>query len=146
MVWLAEIGFIILAIVAIVQLARAGRGATRLHEIAEERISAYVTTLRRTGDNPALSDMTDSELHDVLGAAMRRLAAGRSRKFLLLVLGAVATLLAGIVLGIEDGWRAFAATMAIGGIALYGLERVLDRATRAPLEEQGLDIERLRLD
>ena len=146
MVWLAEIGFIVLAVVAIVQLVRAGRGATRLHEVAEERIAAYVTTLRRKGDNPELADMTDSELHDVLGAAMRRLAAGRNRKFLLLVLGAVATVMAGIALGIEDGWRAFAATMAIGGIVLYGLERVLDRATRAPIEAQGLDAERLRID
>lgn len=146
MVWLAEIGFIILAIVAIVQLARAGRNATKLHEIAEERIAAYVTTLRRTGGNPELAAMTDTELHDVLGAAMRRLASARSRKFVLLVLGAVATLIAGIVLGIEDGWRAFAATAAVGGLALYGLERVIDRAARAPIEDQGLDIERLRLD
>ena len=146
MVWLAEIGFIILAIVAIVQFARAGRNATKLHEIAEERIAAYVTTLRRTGENPALSEMTDTELHDILGAAMRRLAAGRSRKFVLLVLGAVGVMITSIVLGIEDGWRAFSATMAVGGLALYGLERVLERATRAPLEDQGLDIERLRLD
>ena len=89
MVWLAEIGFIALAIVAIVLLVRAGRSSTRLHEIAEERIAAYVTTLRRKSDNPEFADMTDSELHDVLGAAMRRLAAGRNRKFVLLVLGAV---------------------------------------------------------
>ena len=146
MVWLAEIGFIILAIVAIVQFARAGRNATKLHEIAEERIAAYVATLRRTGDNPDLAAMTDAELHDILGAAMRRLAAGRSRKFLLLVLGAVAVMITSIVFGVEDGWRGFAATVAVGGLALYGLERVLDRATRAPLEDQGLDIERLRLD
>jgi hypothetical protein len=146
MVWLAEIGFIVLAIVALVMLANAGRGVTRLHAIAEERIAAYMATLRRTRENPDLSAMTDTELHDVLGAAMRRLAAARSRKMLLLVLGTVATLLAGIVFGVEEGWRAFAATIAVGGIALFGLERVIDRTTRAPIEAQGLDIERLRLD
>ncbi len=146
MAWLAEIGFIVLAIVAIVMFATAGGRATRLSSIAEERISAYMATLRRTHENPRLSDMTDAELHDILGAAMRRLAAGRSRKMLLLVLGAVATLLAGIVFGVEEGWRAFAATLAVGGIALFGLERALERMTRAPIEAQGLDIERLRLD
>ena len=135
-----------LAIVAIVTLARAGKGSAHLREVGEERIAAYMATLRRTGDNSALAGMTDMELHDVLGAAMRRLANGQSRKVLLLVLGAVATLLASIVFGVEEGWRMFVATLAVGGIALFGLERVMDRMTRAPIEAQGLDIERLRLD
>ncbi len=146
MAFFAEIGFIVLAIIAIVSLARSGQNATRLHDIGEERIAAYMTTLRRTGTNPTLAEMTDTELSDILRAAMRRLAAGQSRKLTLLVLGAIATLLAGVVFGVEEGWRAFAATLVIGGIALYGLERVLDRTTRAPIEAQGLDIERLRLD
>lgn len=146
MVFLAEIGFIILAIVAIAMLANASKSATKLHQIAEERIAAYMTTLRRTGGNTALAEMTDVELHDILAAAMRRLAAGRNRKALLLVLGTVAALLAGIVFGVEEGWRAFAATLAVGGIALFGLERVIERSTRAPMEAQGLDIDRLRLD
>ena len=146
MAWLAEIGFIILAIVAIVSLARSGKQAERLKDLADERIAAYMVTLRRTGDNPELAGMTDTELQDILGAATRRLAAGRSRKLLLIILGGVATLLAGIVFGVEEGWRAFAATLAVGGIAVFGLERVIDRMTRGPIEAQGLDIERLRLD
>lgn len=146
MAWLAEIGFIVLALVAIVQLARAGKASARLNEIAEARIAAYMTTLRRTGSNAELAEMTDTELHDILGAAMRRLAAAQSRKLLLLVLGAVGTLLIGIVFGVEEGWRVFAATLAVGALALFGLERALDRMTRAPIEAQGLDIERLRLD
>jgi hypothetical protein len=146
MAYLAEIGFIVLAIVAIVLFARSGKNSARIEEIGNERIKAYMTTLKRTGGNPELAAMTDDELRDILAAAMRRLATGQSRKLLLLVLGAIATLLAGIVFGIEEGWRAFAATIAVGGIALYGLERVMDRMTRAPIEAQGLDVERLRLD
>lgn len=146
MVWLAEIGLIVLAIVAVVMFANAGRGMTRLQQAAEERIGAYMVTIRRTGTNPDFAAMTDTELRDVLSAAMRRLAAGRSRKVLLLVLGTVATLLTSIVFGVEEGWRAFAATFVIGGIALFGLERAMERMTRAPIEAQGLDVERLRLD
>ncbi|MBU1175003.1 MAG: hypothetical protein KKH72_06330 [Alphaproteobacteria bacterium] len=146
MLWLAELGLIVLALFAFVQLVRSGGRNGKLHEIAEERIAAYTATLRRTGANPDLAAMTDAELHDILGAAIRRLSAGQGRKLVLLVFGAIATVLVGIIFGVEDGWRAFAATLAIGGIALFGLERVLDRATRTPLESQGLDIERLRLD
>ncbi len=146
MAYLAEIGFIILAIIAIATLARSGKQPARIREIGEDRIMAYMTTLRRTGGNPELAEMTDTELYDILSAAMRRLAAGQNRKLLVLVLGAVATLLASVVFGVEEGWRAFAATIAVGGIALFGLERAIDRMTRSPIEAQGLDVERLRLD
>ena len=146
MIWAAEIGLVILAIVAITMLANAGRSAGKLHDVAEERIAAYMATLRRTGENRELAEMTDTELHDVLGAAMRRLSTARSRKFLILIFGAIATLLASIVFGVEEGWRAFAATFAVGAIALFGLERALERMTRAPIEAQGLDVDRLRLD
>lgn len=146
MIWLAEIGLVVIAIIAVFQFARAGNRAERVRDIAEERIGAYITTLRRTGDNPELAEMTDAELHDILGSAMRRLDAAQGRKVVLLVLGGVATFLASIILGVSEGWRVFAATFAIGSIVLFGLERVIDRATRAPLEARGLDVDRLRLD
>lgn len=110
------------------------------------RVDAYMETIRRERSNRGLVAMSDSELRDLLHAGARnyRIASQR-RGWIVLGVGAV-TLLAGIAVGSQDGWRGFGIAVLVGAIVAYGLNEFLLRQSRAPLERHGIDVERLTVE
>ena len=110
------------------------------------RVDAYIETIRRERSNRDLVAMSDSELRDLLhsGARNYRVASQR-RGWIVLGVGAV-TLLAGIAVGSQDGWRGFGISVVIGAIVAYGVNEFLLRQSRAPLERHGIEVERLTVE
>ena len=120
---------------------------TRAREaLTLRRVDAYIETIRRERSNRDLVAMSDSELRDLLhsGARNYRVASQR-RGWIVLGVGAV-TLLAGIAVGSQDGWRGFGISVVIGAIVAYGVNEFLLRQSRAPLERHGIEVERLTVE
>lgn len=144
MIWLIEIGLVLLLFGGAWKLLGRGKGNDR-EAITERRVAAYMATLRRERSAPALSAMTDTELRDVLLSASRNLRIETERKHVILLGLAAVALLAAIVVGNQDGARGFIVALVVGGVVIYGVNEFMSRRIREPLVAQGIDVERLKV-
>lgn len=141
-----QIALVLLLIGAGWTLLTRGKVTREREALTLRRVDAYMETIRRERSNRGLVAMSDSELRDLLHAGARnyRIASQR-RGWIVLGVGAV-TLLAGIAVGSQDGWRGFGIAVLVGAIVAYGLNEFLLRQSRAPLERHGIDVERLTVE
>jgi hypothetical protein len=123
-----------------------GRRDARREEQLEQRVAAYMQTIRREGGNPALAAMSDSELRDVLLSGARNLRVQSDRRWYIVVAGALAAFLSAILVGTQDGTRGFGIAIVVGAVVIYGLNEFLGRRMREPFVAQGIDVERLRVE
>jgi len=65
---------------------------------------------------------------------------------MVLLVAAIVALLAAILVATQNGLQGFGIALAIGAVALYGINEVLLRKSREPLLARGIDIERLRVE
>lgn len=124
---------------------RRRRGAER-EALLLRRVDAYIETIRRERDKPALSAMSDTELRDLLHAGALNLRAAQERRLWVLFAVVGATLFAGIVGAINEGFWGFAVALAAGAAAGFGVNEYLARRAREPLEKHGVDVERITVD
>lgn len=140
----------ILLVVALLVLALnylfRGRRETRRQELLEQRVAAYMQTIRREGGSAELAAMNDTELRDVLLSSARNLRIQSERKWYLLLGGAIVAFLSAIMVATQDGTRGFGIAILIGAIVLYGINEFLGRRMREPLASRGIDVERLRVE
>jgi hypothetical protein len=123
-----------------------GRREAEREQVLERRVDAYMQTIRREGDNPVLSAMTDTELRDVLLSSARNLRIQSERKWYLILGGAIVAFFAAIMVATQDGTRGFGIAILVGAIVLYGVNEFLGRRMRDPLVARGIDVERLRVE
>jgi hypothetical protein len=123
-----------------------GRREAEREQVLERRVDAYMHTIRREGDNPVLSAMTDTELRDVLLSSARNLRIQSERKWYLILGGAIVAFFAAIMVATQDGTRGFGIAILVGAIVLYGVNEFLGRRMRDPLVARGIDVERLRVE
>ena len=126
-------------------LLRGRRDAER-NDITRRRVEAYMQTIRREGDNPELGAMTDEELRDLLLSSAHNLRQQNDRRFWFLLVGLVVVTAAALVVALEHGVTGFGIALAVGAIALYGLNEYFGRRIGAPLAARGIDLERLRVE
>ncbi|MCF1743538.1 hypothetical protein [Paradevosia shaoguanensis] len=143
---LLEIGLVLVIIGVVFTMATRGKNANERETLTERRVEAYMQTIRRERSNPELSAMSDVELRDLLLSSARNLKIETERKTWVLVgIGAV-SVVAGFVVANQDGPRGFAIALAIGAVAIYGLNEFWSRRMRDPLVARGIDIERLKVE
>ena len=123
-----------------------GRREGRREEQLEQRVAAYMQTIRREGGNPDLAAMNDVELRDVLLSSARNLRVQSERKWYLILGGAIVAFFSAIMVATQDGTRGFGIAILIGAIVLYGVNEFLGRRMREPLVARGIDVERLRVE
>lgn len=147
MIIILEIVLLVVVVGLVVSgvLWRNGRSAER-SQVSERRVEAYMATIRREAPSPEIAAMSDGELRDLLLSGVRNLRVQSERRWYALLIGAVVTFFAGIVVATDNGLVGFGITLAVGAVVLYGLNVYLDRQMRAPLEAHGLDAERLRVE
>lgn len=142
MIWLL---FILVAIGTILAAVFIGRMPSKEAQTAtiEQRVSAYMQTIRRTEEPGTLNAMSDAELNDVLTAAAKRRAAEKSNRTMGLFAAAIAIVLISIFVATSHNIEGFGVSVVLGGIVLYGLDRAFDRQLRQKFESQGIDPDRL---
>jgi hypothetical protein len=123
-----------------------GRRETQREQQLEQRVAAYMLTIRREGGTPELAAMNDTELRDVLLSSARNLRIQSERKWYLLIAGAMVAFFSAIMVATQDGTRGFGIAIVISAIVLYGLNEFMGRRMREPLTARGIDIERLRVE
>jgi hypothetical protein len=143
---LVEIAAALLIIGGVVTYVLRNRKDAEREAVTERRVEAYIETIRRERQNPALTAMSDTELRDLLLSGARNLRVQAERKMYLLFGGTVAALLAAVIVATEDGLRGFGIAVLVGAMVLYGLNEFLGRRMREPLEAKGIDVERLRVE
>jgi hypothetical protein len=146
MIILIEI-LLVVALVALgVNYLFRGRREAQRQEQLEQRVTAYMQTIRREGGNPELAAMSDMELRDVLFSSARNLRIQSERKWYLLLGGVIVAFFSAIMVATQDGTRGFGIALLIGAIVLYGINEFLGRRMREPLVARGIDVERLRVE
>jgi hypothetical protein len=146
MIMLIEI-ILVVALVALgVNYLFRGRREAQRQEQLEQRVAAYMQTIRREGGNPELAAMNDTELRDVLLSSARNLRIQSERKWYLLLGGCIVAFFSAIMVATQDGTRGFGIALLIGAIVLYGINEFLGRRMREPLTARGIDVERLRVE
>ncbi|GHA17069.1 hypothetical protein GCM10007989_10340 [Devosia pacifica] len=143
---LIQIAIVLLAIGAVLTGFQSKARNRQWDSLMRRRVDAYIDTIRRERDNPELSAMGDSELRDLLHSGALNMRAARQRRGMVITAGGAITLIAASFAGSEQGWTAFALVVALGALAVYGLNTYLARKARAPLERYGIDVERLRIE
>ena len=123
-----------------------GRRDAQRQEQLEQRVAAYMQTIRREGGNPELAAMNDVELRDVLLSGARNLRVQSERKWYLILGGGLVAFFSAIMVATQDGTRGFGIAILIGAIVLYGVNEFLGRRMREPLVARGIDVERLRVE
>ena len=123
-----------------------GRREAKREEQLEQRVTAYMQTIRREGGSNELAAMNDTELRDVLLSGARNLRVQTERRWYLLLGGGAAATLAAIAIGTEEGTRGFGIVLLVAAVVLYGLNEFLGRRMREPLVARGIDVERLRVE
>ena len=123
-----------------------GRREAERQAVTEQRVAAYMQTIRREASNPELLAMSDGELKELLLSSARNLRVQAERKWYLLVGGGVVAFFAAIMVGTEEGTRGFGIAMLVGAAVLYGLNEYIGRRMREPLNKRGIDPERLRVE
>jgi len=143
---LLEIGLVLLAIGLVFTAATRGRNADQRETLTERRVEAYMQTIRRERANAELAAMSDVELRDLLLSSARNLKIESDRKTWVLIGIGVVALVAGIIFANQNGLTGFAVVLAIGAVAIYGLNEYWSRKIRDPLVARGIDIERLKVE
>jgi len=143
---LLEIGLVLLAIGLVFTGATRGRNADQRETLTERRVEAYMQTIRRERANAELAAMSDVELRDLLLSSARNLKIESDRKTWVLIGIGVVALVAGIIFANQNGLTGFAVVLAIGAVAIYGLNEYWSRKIRDPLVARGIDIERLKVE
>lgn len=146
MVWLIELALILLVVGGGWTLLSRGRRTDERESLTMRRVDAYIETIRRERSNQALVAMSDSELRDLLYSGARNLRIAGERKWWTLLGASGATLLSAIVAASQDGLRGFAIALLVGAVVTYGLNEFMSRRMREPLERQGVDVDRLRVE
>jgi len=123
-----------------------GRRESQREAQLEQRVAAYMQTIRREGGSTELTAMNDTELHDVLLSSARNLRVQSERKWYLIFGGAIVAFFSAIMVATQDGTRGFGIAILIGAIVLYGVNEFLGRRMREPLAARGIDVERLRVE
>lgn len=109
----------------------------------EQRVGAYMETIRRTQEPDELNAMSDTELSDVLTAAAKRRATERTNRAFGLFAATIAIVLVSIFVATSHNIEGFGISIIIGGIVIYGLDRAFDRQLRQKFEKDGIDPDRL---
>jgi hypothetical protein len=116
------------------------------HTMIDRRVDAYIETIRREGTNKELAAMSDNELRDLLLSGAHNLKVQRDRRMYLLFGGVLVGLIGAILVATEDGSRGFGVALLIAALVLYGMNEFLGRQMIAPLQQKGIDVERLRVE
>ena len=146
MAWLVELALVLLLIGGGWTLFSRGKRTDERESLTLRRVDAYIETIRRERTNKALTAMSDSELRDLLHSGARNLRIASERKAWTLLGVAGAGMFAAIVAATQDGIRGFAVAAIVAAVVIYGLNEFLTRQMRAPLEKQGVDIERITVE
>lgn len=146
MIWLIEIGLVLLLVGGGWTLFNRRRQPDERDALTMRRVDAYIETIRRERANRDLAAMSDSELRDLLHSGARNLrVAGERRAWTLF--GAVGVaLVAAIIAADQDGLRGFVVALLLGGLVSYGVGEFMGRRMREPLEKHGIDVDRLRIE
>jgi hypothetical protein len=123
-----------------------GRRLTERGSMIDRRVDAYIETIRREGTNKELSAMSDNELRDLLLSSAHNLRVQRDRRLYLLFGGVLVGLIGAILVATEEGSRGFGVALLVAALVLYGMNEFLGRQMIAPLEQKGIDVERLRVE
>lgn len=146
MAWLIELALVLLLIGGGWTLFSRGKRTDERESLTLRRVDAYIETIRRERTNKALVAMSDSELRDLLHSGARNLRIANERKSWVVLGAAAVTLFAGIVAASQDGFRGFAVVLVVGALVTYGLNEFMTRRMREPLERQGVDVDRLKVE
>ena len=143
MAWLIELALVLLLVGGGWTLFSRGKRTDERESLTLRRVDAYIETIRRERTNKALAAMSDTELRDLLHSGARNLRVASERKAWTLLGVAGVGMFAAIVASTQDGIRGFAVAAIVAAVVIYGLNEFLTRQMRAPLEKQGVDIERI---
>ena len=143
MAWLIELALVLLLVGGGWTLFSRGKRTDERESLTLRRVDAYIETIRRERTNKALAAMSDTELRDLLHSGARNLRVASERKAWTLLGVAGVGMFAAIVASTQDGIRGFAVAAIVAAVVIYGLNEFLTRQMRAPLERQGVDIERI---
>jgi hypothetical protein len=141
-----EIALALILVGGVVHYATRGRRVADRHTLIDRRVDAYIETIRREGTNKDLVAMSDNELRDLLHSSAHNLRVQRDRRMYLLFGGVLVGLIGAILVATEDGARAFGIALLVAALVLYGMNEFLGRQMVAPLEQKGIDVERLRVE
>jgi hypothetical protein len=146
MIWLIEIALVLLLVGGGWTLLSRGKRTDERESLTMRRVDAYIETIRRERTNRDLVAMSDTELRDLLHSGARNLRLASERKGWTLLGAAGVTLFSAIVAASQDGLRGFAIALVVGGLVTYGLNEFLGRRMRQPLEQRGIDVDRLKVE
>jgi hypothetical protein len=141
-----EIALALILVGGVVHYMTRGRRVADRHTLIDRRVDAYIETIRREGTNKDLAAMSDNELRDLLHSSAHNLRVQRDRRIYLLFGGVLVGLIGAILVATEDGSRAFGIALLVAALVLYGMNEFLGRQMVAPLEQKGIDVERLRVE
>jgi hypothetical protein len=141
-----EIALALILVGGVVQYMTRGRRLADKGSLIERRVDAYIETIRREGTNKELVAMSDNELRDLLHSSAHNLKVQRDRRMYLLYGGVLVGLIGAILVATEDGSRGFGIALLVAAVVLYGMNEFLGRQMIAPLEQKGIDVERLRVE
>ena len=141
-----EIALVLILVGGVISYATRGRRLASRGEMIDRRVDAYIETIRREGTNKELVSMSDKELRDILLSSAHNLRIQRERRMYLLFGGVLVGLIGAILVATEEGTRGFGVALVIAAMVLYGMNEFLGRQMVAPLEQKGIDVERLRVE
>ena len=141
-----EFGLVLVLIGMVVSYLFRGRVVAAKQAMTDRRVEAYIETIRREGTNKELSAMSDNELRDLLLSSAHNLKVQRDRRMYLLFGGVLVGLIGAILVATEEGSRGFGIALLVAALVLYGMNEFLGRQMIAPLEQKGIDTERLRVE
>ncbi len=141
-----EIALALILVGGVVHYMTRSRRAADRGGIIDRRVEAYIETIRREGTNKELVAMSDNELRDLLQSSAHNLKVQRDRRMYLLFGGVLIGLIGAILVATEEGSRGFGIALLVAALVLYGMNEFLGRQMIAPLEQKGIDVERLRVE
>ena len=141
-----EIALALILVGGVVHYMTRGRRVADRHTLIDRRVEAYIETIRREGTNKELVAMSDNELRDLLESSAHNLKVQRDRRLYLLFGGVLVGLIGAILVATEEGTRGFGIALVVAAVVLYGMNEFLGRQMITPLEEKGIDVERLRVE
>lgn len=141
-----EIVLALILLGGVVSYMTRGRRLAERGSMIDRRVDAYIETIRREGTNRELSAMSDNELRDLLLSSAHNLKVQRDRRMYLLFGGVLVGLIGAILVATEEGSRGFGVALLVAALVLYGMNEFLGRQMIAPLEQKGIDVERLRVE
>ncbi|MGV8856337.1 MAG: hypothetical protein ACOH2L_17050 [Devosia sp.] len=146
MMWLLEIGLVLLLVGGGWTYLTRGQRAGNKDSLTMRRVDAYIETIRRERRNPELVAMSDTELRDLLHSGAHNMKIGGERKNWILLGAGGVTLFSSVIAANQNGMGGFVIAMVVGALVIYGLNEYLTRRLRAPLERHGIDVERLKVE